>query len=63
MESGEFAFEIFADVGSFTVLRSTDLKTWTEVGSITVMAPNYPGTSFTDTIARDQSRAFYQLRQ
>jgi hypothetical protein len=63
MESGEFAFEIFADIGAFTVLRSTDLKTWTEIGSITVVAPNYPGTSFTDTTARDQSKAFYQLRK
>ena len=62
LADGEFLFEIFADAGTFKVMRSTDLQTWTEAGIITVTTPNFPGTPFTDTNAHGLSTAFYRVR-
>ena len=62
LANGDFAFELFADTGTFTVLRSTDLQTWTEGGTITVTTPNFPGTPFTDTVAHAQGKAFYRVK-
>jgi internalin A len=62
-ESIGFTFELFADVGTFTVIRSTNLKSWDEVGSILVTTPNYPGTLFTDATAPDKDKGFYQVRK
>ena len=62
LANGDFAFELFADARTFTVLRSTDLLTWVEAGTITVTTPNFPGTAFTDTSAQSQAKAFYRVK-
>ena len=63
LANGDFAFELFADAGTFKVERSSDLQTWTEAGTITVTTPNFPGTPFTDTNAHGLSKAFYRVKQ
>ena len=60
--SGDFYFELFADTGTFSVFRSTDLKNWTSIGSITITTPGYPGDAFTDMTAHALDRAFYEVR-
>ena len=62
LANGDFAFELFADTGTFTVLRSTDLQTWTEIATTTITTPNFPGTAFTDTSAHLQQKAFYRVK-
>ena len=61
--NGDFAFELFADVGTFKVQRSKNLKTWTEIGSITVASPNLPGAKFTDSGAPASESRFYRVQQ
>ena len=60
--NGDFSFELFADSGTFDIFRSTDLKSWTSVGSITVTTPNYPGNAFIDTTGHGLDNAFYEVR-
>src|SRR5258705_307962 len=60
--SGDFSFEVFADTGTFSVFRSTDLTNWTAAGSVTVGTPNYPGTAFTDTMLEGPGKVFYEIR-
>src|SRR5439155_17022261 len=60
--SGDFNFELFADTGTFSLFRSTDLKNWTSIGSITITTPGYPGNVFTDMTAHALNRAFYEVR-
>jgi hypothetical protein len=60
--SGDFSFELFADAGTFSLFRSTDLTNWALAGSITVTAPNYPGTTYNDTTSHSLGRVFYQIR-
>jgi hypothetical protein len=60
--NGDFSFELFADTGTFNIFRSTDLKTWTGVGSIIVTTPSYPGNPFTDGTGHGLEASFYELR-
>jgi len=60
---GDFAFDVFAHGGSLAVLRSIDLTNWTNIGSVTITTPNYPGVTFTDTNSPPRAGAFYRLVQ
>jgi len=51
-----------ADTGVFTVLRSTDLQNWADLGFLNVTSPNFPGITFTDTPAQIQNAAFYRVK-
>ena len=63
LANGDFTFELFADTVTFNIERSTDLQTWAEPGAITVTAPNFPGTTFSDNNAHGLSNAFYRVKK
>lgn len=60
--NGDFNCDLYADAGTFHVFRSTDLRHWTMVGSVTVTTPNYPGALFTENMSSGVDHAFYEVR-
>ena len=62
LADGSFAFEVYGDVGTVVVQRSTELKTWQEVGVVAITWPNYPGFTFIDTNSPPLEKAFYRLK-
>jgi Leucine-rich repeat (LRR) protein len=60
--TGVFAFDVYADAGSFKVWRSTDSRTWAEVGAITIEEANQPGRTFTDSEAGNGKHAIYVIK-
>ncbi len=58
--NGQFAFDVVGDVGTYTVLRSSDSITWTPVGSVQVTDPNSASVSFIDASSQEQPVLLYQ---
>jgi hypothetical protein len=61
-KGGDWAMRIFGDTGNATVLCSTNLTDWTEVGSFKIIA-NQIGAYFTNSGSQSLERAFYKVRQ
>jgi hypothetical protein len=58
--AGNFQFTLTGPPGIYTVLSSTNLSNWTELGTVTNQLGN---VVFTDTRASRPAQSFYQTRQ
>ena len=57
--AGAFEFAITGPPGAYTVLNSTDLAAWTELGMLT---NNLGSAVFTDAAANQSPHKFYRAR-
>lgn len=61
-ESGEMTFQIYADNGDVSVLRSTNGTDWIEIGRFNYSRDMRPPT-FRDSSPPDSMQAYYKLVQ
>jgi hypothetical protein len=59
---GHFTFDAYGNSGTVVIQRSTDWRTWQDVGSVVIPWPNYPGVTFSDTNGPPPDKAIYRLK-